>query len=214
LRATLLGNSATWGAPPSKSELDRALAYRVLMHAEIEQYLEDLVRYSVMSARRLYSIDGMLGCIARNAIVHYQASRYLNRDADALVDVCDTAILAKMPQVLDETKDGLERAILKNNHGVKKTDVRLLMGVLGIGESEIDPTLLTALNDFGTQRGDAAHLGVREIQRRYNNGSSPGGAPRIRRLPSPSDEVAAVDAVLKLLPSLDRKIQTRLKSRA
>jgi hypothetical protein len=213
LRATLLGASTTWGAPPSASEIDRALAYRVLMHAEIEQYLEDLVRHSIMAAQHLFLRDGKLGYVARNAIVHHQASRYLKQDASALVDLCDSSIMAHMPRILDTTKDGIEGATLGNNNGVKPKDVRFLMGILGLSLSDIDPTLLDALKVFGTERGDAAHLGLREIRRRFSSRSSPGNAPRIARLPTPSDEVASVDAVLKLLPSLDRKVQIRSKAR-
>ncbi|WP_330356207.1 HEPN domain-containing protein [Streptomyces chartreusis] len=216
LRANLLGSSQSWGAPPSDEEYDRALAYRVLMHAEIERYLEDTALTALLSSQEIFkSKNGRITHPAGSALSHYRSKCFLEGKDGAESAFPDSRVLATYAlSKLEDAVKWIEISIITNNNGIKPTDVRKLMGWIGIDSSELDPNLLDALKRLGTERGDAAHLSRREIWRRYKRKVAPAGAPKIRRLPSPSDEVAAVDAVLKLLPQLDRLVQARLRTTA
>lgn len=212
----MLGSSQSWGAPPSDEEYDRALAYRVLMHAEIERFLEDTALSALLSSQEIFnSTNGRITHPARSALSHYRSKCFLEGREGAESAFPDSSILsAYASSKLEDAVKWIEISIVANNNGIKPADVRKLMGWIGIDSADLDPNMLDALKRLGTERGDAAHLSRREIWRRYNRKVAPAGAPKIRRLPSPSDEVAAVDAVLKLLPQLDRLVQARLRSTA
>ncbi|MFH9114072.1 HEPN domain-containing protein [Streptomyces globisporus] len=212
LRANLLGHSSSWGAPPSDEEYDRALAYRVLMHAEIERYLEDALAAALLSSLEILNNLGKVTHPAASALAHYRSKCFLDGQENADSSFADSNEIALYAQAkLADVVKWIEGAVVKNNNGIKPADIRKLMGWLGINLSQLDPNLLDALRQLATARGDAAHLSRREIWRRYSGRSAPAGASKIRRLPSPSDEVAAVDAVLKLLPQLDRMVQAKLR---
>ncbi|MEU0697962.1 HEPN domain-containing protein [Streptomyces niveus] len=214
LRKNLLGSSNTWGTPPSDEEYDKALAYRVLMHAEIERHFEDTVLSALLSSHEIFkSKNGTITYPAGSALSHYRSKCFIEGQVAAETTFADQRVIAHYATLkLDEAVKWVESTIVTKNHGIKPQDIRRLMGWIGVDSSEINANLLDALKLLGNERGDAAHLSRREIWRRYKRKASPAGASKIKRLPSPSDEVAAVDAVLKLLPELDRLIQTRLRS--
>ncbi|MEU1801806.1 HEPN domain-containing protein [Streptomyces sp. NPDC019937] len=214
LRANLLGPSQSWGAPPSDEEYDRALAYRVLMHAEIERYLEDTVLSALLSSQEIFrNLNRRITHPASSALSHYRSKCFLEGKDGAEPAFLDSNTLATYAlSKLEDAVKWIEISIVANNNGIKPANIRKLMGWIGIDSSDLDPNLLYALKRLGTERGDAAHLSRREIWRRYKRKVVPAGAPKIRRLPSPSDEVAAVDAVLKLLAQLDRLVQARLRT--
>lgn len=212
LRANLLGPSSTWGAPPSDEEYDKSLAYRVLMHAEIERYLEDVLISALLSSLEIFNKTGKVTHAAASTLFHYRSKCFLEGQEGAESEFVDAQAISNYAKSkLEDAVKWIEVSIVKNNNGIKPAETRKLMGWLGVNAATLDPNLLDALRTLGTERGDAAHLSRREIWRRYRRRSAPAGASKIRRLPSPSDEVAAVDAVLKLLPQLDRTVQIKLR---
>ncbi|MGW8378506.1 hypothetical protein [Streptomyces sp. ODS28] len=213
LRNNLLGPRSSWGTPPSDEEFDRALAYRVLMHAEIERHLEDTVLSALLSSLKIFERqNGKVTYPAASALTHYHSKCFLDGKNDASSAFLDShAMHQYASSILDEAIKWVETSIIYNNNGIKPKDVRKLMGWIGIDSSLLDSSLLDLLARLGRDRGDAAHLSRREIWRRYRRRTSPGNDATIRRLPSPSDEVAAVDAVLKLLAPLDKLVQYQLR---
>ncbi|WTJ69272.1 hypothetical protein OHA80_27615 [Streptomyces niveus] len=184
------------------------------MHAEIERHFEDTVLSALLSSHEIFkSKNGAITYPAGSTLSHYRSKCFIDGQVTAEVTFADQHVLANYAaSKLDEAVKWVEATVVSNNHGIKPQDIRKLMGWIGVDPTELNANLLDALKLLGTERGDAAHLSRREIWRRYKRKASPAGASKIRRLPSPSDEVAAVDAVLKLMPELDRLIQTRLRS--
>lgn len=217
LREHLLGHPSTWnssqGLPPSNLEEDRALAYRVLMHAELERYFEDSLLSSVRSSLYIFNNCGARLIVpAAAAMVHHQSRLFFEgKNGATSYYLSNSRIVRDMPKRLEDAIQAVDAAVVGGNNGIKKHDIRKLFGWIGVDISEIDGTLVAALETFGSERGDAAHLSRREIWRRFHRGTSGGNQPRVRRLPSPSDEVTAVNAVLRLLPAFDRLVQGRMK---
>jgi hypothetical protein len=211
LRAHILGPPASWGAPPGDQEIDLALGYRVLAHAEIERYLEELVSATLASCEQLIFRGNDLRLPAFAAIVLHQAAQFGDGKADAWTDVRPSAVVSMLPTAISAARSWVEKTTIANNNGLKPGNVTKLLGHIGIARRDLDPTLLEALKVFGGERGDAAHLSRREIRRRLHRGS-PAGLPRVIRLASPSDEVARVGAVLALLPQLDRQVTTAFRT--
>jgi hypothetical protein len=213
LRGNLLGDSKSWSTPPTDREIDLALAYRVLMHAEIERYLEETVVATLASSQHIYDRLASFRVPALAAIAVHQSLRLSDGAKDAWTDVRAASVAREMPTALMAAISWVETSIIGSNNGVKPRDVSRLMGHVGIARRDLDPTLLDALEIFGGERGDAAHLSRREIAKRLHRGSPP-GAPKVRRLASPSDEVSRVVAVLSLLPQLDRQVAQILREPA
>lgn len=215
LREHLLGHPSTWnstqGLPPSSSEEDRALAYRVLMHAELERYFEDSLLCAVRTSLHVFNnCNGRITVPAAAAVVQHQSKLFFEgKNGATSFYLSKSRIVQGMPGRLELAIQAIESGVVGGNHGVKRHDIRKLVGWVGVDISEIDQTLVAALETFGSERGDAAHLSRREIWRRFRRGTSGGNQPRVRRLPAPSDEVTAVNAVLRLLPAFDRLIQSR-----
>lgn len=210
LRENLMGDPNVWGAPPSDPEVDAALAYRVLIHAEIEQYLEELVSGTLASCDYLYRQYAELRLPGFCAVALHQAALFTRGDHGARTDFRPTEIAKSLPSALADARQWVERTAIANNHGLKGSNTVGLLGYIGVDRGALDPTLLGALDVLGGERGDAAHLSRREISRRLHRGSPP-GAPRVRRLASPSDDVRMVEAVLVLLPGLDKIVSRALK---
>lgn len=182
------------------------------MHAEIERYLEDVLASALLSSLEIFKKIGKVTHPAASALSHYRSKCFLDGQDGVDSGFADSQEIVQYAQLkLEDVVQWIEVSVVKNNNGIKPADIRKLLGWLGVSLSLLDPSLLDALKTFGTERGDAAHLSRREIWRRYSGRSVRAGHSKIRRLPSPSDEIAAVDAVLKLLPQLDRLVQKKLR---
>ncbi|GAA2369883.1 hypothetical protein GCM10010417_35270 [Streptomyces carpaticus] len=189
------------------------MAYRVLMHAELERYFEDSILCSAQSSLHIFhNCGGRIVVPAAAAVVHHQSKLFFEgKNGSTSYYLSKTRIVQAMPNRLELAIETIENGVVGANNGIKKKDIRKLVGWIGIDISEIDANLLAALETFGAERGDAAHLSRREIRRRYHRGTSGANQPKVRRLPSPSDEVSAVNAVISLLPEFDRIIQKRMR---
>ncbi|WP_307125927.1 hypothetical protein [Streptomyces sp. B1I3] len=182
------------------------------MHAEIERFLEELLSCAVASSKYIHSQLGHVTEAGAAAMVHHQSRGFLEGRKDSTPYYLSRGrILADMPKRLEDAIQSIELSVVAGNNGIKKHDIRRLMGWIGIDTSEIDATLVAALEAFGSERGDAAHLSRREIWRRFNGKYVHAQIAKVRRLPAPSDEVVAVHAVLQLLPALDRLVQVRAR---
>lgn len=133
-------------------DLDRLAAFRLLMHAELEHFLEEKAK------ERLASVTGL---IAQNApwmrqlpgfvALAIQAERPLPQ-----IELSDTAGLSSY------AKDVIAAAgkRIKENNGVKAESFAFLSACAGKTTDEIDGVLSNSLNSYGKGRGDVAHKSV------------------------------------------------------
>jgi hypothetical protein len=158
---------------------DMARGYRLLAHAEIESYIEDVVRQ-----------------IADKALAKWQASSIGSKE---LISVL--AALKSDPEVSDKQLASLKtteetvnysfvlfkKRITKNN-GVKEKDVKALMSPIGFDIETLIPELIPLLDSFGTKRGEVAH------------------STSLKKEINPKDEVADVKNIHGYLEKLDQKM--------
>jgi hypothetical protein len=139
--------------------LTRALAFRVLAHAEIESYVEDR------------ALD-----VSRSAIKHFKTVGEVRRALLALVAFSGLT-LEKPPETIAAPQPNQERAwqartrldeklsaavnafdhAVRHNHGIKEPNVLGLLLPVGVAADALDPLLLANLSAFGEKRGLAAH---------------------------------------------------------
>lgn len=158
---------------------DMARGYRLLAHAEIESYLEDVVRQ-----------------IADKTLAKWQAS---NIGSKELISVL--AALKNDPEISDKQLSSLKtteetvnysfvlfkKRITKNN-GIKEKDVKALMSPIGFDIEALIPELVPLLDSFGTKRGEVAH------------------STSLKKEINPKDEVADVKNIHGYLEKLDQKM--------
>lgn len=155
-------------------DTDKLAAYRLLVHAEIEEYLEAKANKNLASLER--SI-----CAAPS--VRAMLNIY------PLASLFDVSLPFTNPfdRVSFESQAKLAiskaRKAIKENNGIKSQTLRHVAAITGKLPDEIDTTLSSALDSYGKGRGDVAHKSV----------------ARVTNISSPSTEVSEVEALLALL---------------
>jgi len=139
----------------------RAIAFRVLAHAELETYFED----------RVISI-------AKKALAAWESDRRVSSVTVHLMGYSEVS-LSLPPETLRAASKNVERGwhneritlnsrvsncvstyvhrVMKENHGVKEKNVLAMLLPIGFDVAKMDELLLANLNQFGEARGQAAH---------------------------------------------------------
>lgn len=192
LREHLLPKSFSLTGDYTDRELDRARGYRLLVHAEIESYLEDISRETITHAIRGWkaSKKPSIGIISFLASYH---SSWSVTDSACNEDIIQIAKSRKnIKDSIDEIIDLAQRQYIKkvqDNHGVKEVNLKTLILPTGVDMSLLDQSWITNLDNFGSNRGEVAHKS-KQAQTPIN----------------PKDEYELVKNLLSGLESLDKQI--------
>lgn len=141
----------------SARELDRARGFRLLAHAEIEAFLEDVTfeaaKRSVSAWSRERKISDTLFCL----IAHYHHGFAIDPlESPPFPDSSRPKMKESIKELVDVAMKQY-RAIHNNNNGVREDNVVRLIIPIGVRKEDLDPLWITNLNEFGKQRGDVAH---------------------------------------------------------
>lgn len=196
LRLHLLPSSWDPTNQYSDRKLDRTRAYTVLAHAEIEAYIEDVVLDIVKTHYQLYNQQQKFSYVILRLVVS-SLGRWEDKETKEL-ELSDVPLpSAKAVQNADDPAgEAIQRAfdqyhkIVKNNHGIKEVNLKRLLMPTGITIQQLNglnPTWIANMNNFGAQRGDAAH--------RSRMG--------LKNIPDPRSEKQAVDDLVDGLKALD-----------
>jgi hypothetical protein len=189
LRAHLLPAKFSPTGDYTDRQQDRARGYRLLAHAEIESYFEDISRETVTNA----IIEWKRNTKATNTIVAFLASYHSSWSVSDDIKNDEVIKIAKSRVNKDSVAEIINLAQtqftqrLKENNGIKEKDFKTLMIPTGIDVSSLDQTWLTNINSFGTKRGEVAH---------HSKGTQGSLNPR--------DEFDTVKALLLGIEKLDR----------
>ena len=172
----------------TERQIDRAAAFLLLSHAEIESYLEDI---TVETANTAYDNWKQRGVVTKPliAMLGYSDSNLVlppkNKSTPA------TRVLDKGIEV---TKNEFNKYVYGKNNGIKTENILQLLLPIGIDEAEIDQVWLGTINTFGSLRGDVAHrTRIRNASRVYNT-------------PDPKIGLDNVTTIVKGLLDIDRKL--------
>ncbi|EMM1341870.1 hypothetical protein R5P09_004171 [Enterobacter roggenkampii] len=150
-------------------------AYRLLVHAEIEEYIETKASEKLSEIKSDVAVNGFGTSYLKNIL--------------AIACLVDEPLAISAPYDEVEFKRVVLRIIstaedkVKKNNGIKKGSFILLATFCGYAESSIDPILLTNLESYGKRRGSVAHKGARHA----NN------------ISAPSSEVSDAENIMNLL---------------
>jgi hypothetical protein len=185
LRARFLPKKFSPIGDYSDKELDHARGYRLLVHAEIEAYLEeraqDIANTSVSVFRTNRRPRHVLMSLLSFHLVQDQLS------SDKLRD-----IFGRSARYSDEALSAAQTAynrVLAMNNGIKEKNVLQILLPLGIQCARIDSAWLSTLDTFGINRGEVAHKSIKAHQ-----------------LINPEDELKTTQILLKGLKELDEEL--------
>lgn len=130
----------------TKKEQDRIRGFVVLVHAEIESYIEDRA----------------------SAKITLELSRWRNnRKRSNCIKAVMAFLSSEISFVNDNNKKSLEHRILRvvshylglvqKNNGIKKKNIYSLLLPIGLEVDNIDPLWLEEMNTFGAFRGEIVH---------------------------------------------------------
>lgn len=135
-------------------DLDKIAAFRLLMHAEIEDFLERKAKENLEKIN-LQLVQSSTGS-SRSFPELFYISTVVKRPLD-LAHVFDaTALKNHVSSML-----GTAQSIVKENNGIKEGAFSMLSIFAGKTADEIDSTLSASLNSYGKNRGDVAHQSTR-----------------------------------------------------
>lgn len=179
--------------------LTRALAYRVLVHAEIESYFEERVLdVSRENIRRFLEVGEV-----RRALVSLMAFSGMTHETPP------DSLAPEQPNQAKQWPHKIELAerllmamnafdaVVRRNHGVKESNLLKLLLPVGVAVGELDPVFLANMNTFGENRGAAAH--------------SSGAMLKTRQPPDPEQELRSVQEMLKEVQRIDSYIDALLE---
>lgn len=139
---------------PERTHL-RAVSFRVLVHAEIESYLEDRafelfkLGWDEWCASKTPS-DVIVGVLGFSGTVTVSPPAKLGGDPARQTSYDSLHVPIAKAQ-------GVWRAAHKENNGIKEANVLALLLPLGVKSDELDTVLLADLSSYGVARGEAVH---------------------------------------------------------
>lgn len=176
----------------------KVLSFRVLVHAEIEAFLEDRVRELCLASIRKYKTSRKVTTTAA-ALLAFSGLSF--EQAPDFVVSSDPWKQKQLDEKLYLEKK-LEKAIssffyiIDNNHGIKEKNLLLLLLPIGVDPATLDNVWLQSMNSFGSDRGMVAHT----TRASYS----------ATALPDPRNELTRIKDLLLGLRIIDMSINSLL----
>jgi hypothetical protein len=141
----------------------RALAYRILAHAEFESYFEDRVREVYLGAIHAWQNRGKMSKVIAAMLAF--SGQMMEGPPDSRTPPQPSQKAGwddklKLANKVTKAGNALNR-ILTNNHGVREPNLLKMLLPVGIEDAAIDTTWLATIDSFGKDRGSAAHISER-----------------------------------------------------
>jgi hypothetical protein len=148
LRRRMLPRTFSPTGDYSPVQLDKTRGYRLLVHAEIEAFLEDRATDLASKAFNGWRTDSK----PRHTITALLAfCRFADKNYGTLSE-CVGAAFATF------------NYIIRHNHGIKEEDILRFLLAVGVEKAKLDATWLSTLSSLGTARGEIAHRSIRAHQ--------------------------------------------------
>ncbi|MDP1995936.1 MAG: hypothetical protein Q8J90_01945 [Gallionella sp.] len=145
--------------PDFIADMDHLAAYRLLVHAEIEDYLERKARAALDEIDKLLSTGSFN---VEDVKVILDLALYFKKEIPLQLpfEVKDFCSAAKV--VAKSARDFID-----DNNGIKSTSLLVCCLILNKPIDKVDASLVISLNAFGKARGDVAHKSVSRVTSIY-----------------------------------------------
>jgi hypothetical protein len=150
LRATFIPPAKPADSIYSTEEIEHGTAYAVLMHAEIESYLEDRAEALLDRAISAWLVRRRLSAPLIGLVC------YRGKLAAIADDIFAQGPDNKLESVIHFAAQEHKNRIGANN-GIRRRNIAKLFIPLGFSEADLDEALVASLDGFGARRGEIAH---------------------------------------------------------
>ncbi len=165
------------------AEYDSVRAYRLLVHAELESCLEDLVEGLVLREMRRWSTVRRRVSKCLVALVGYHHATF-----EARPEKADPTTL-----LIDRVRDSVGAFlgyVRSRNHGIREPNLLNLLLPVGVDRASLDDAWVANLDSFGHDRGETAHV----------------ASFRTVQLPDPKTEQDKVTELMKAVSEIDIRL--------
>ncbi|WP_143860616.1 HEPN domain-containing protein [Nocardia cerradoensis] len=163
------------------ADYDRALGFRVLASAHLEEYVEKRCLDAMAAA-----VEGHLRGRSNRAAKCLIIWHAVTRGSEVIpLESADFSI----PGVIENARDRYEKMV-KSKHGINGSKLKSMIFPIGLRDAELDVELFSRLDTIADKRNLAAHTRIR----------------RARTLTEPIEEWKAVEEILPILEKLDTAI--------
>lgn len=131
----------------TKKEQDLIRSYILLSHAEIEAYLEDIVKYKITKSLQSWNASRTKSHCIKSVIAFVGSDISYENDPNA----------NKLQHRVNRTVAHYQNALVDKNHGIKEKNILKILLPLGIEINQLDQTWLSVMDSFGSTRGMIAH---------------------------------------------------------
>jgi hypothetical protein len=167
----------------TSTELDRIAAFKLLMHAEIETFIEDRILRAINENSNQWVVTKVVSRPQLNLLLRWSEH---STEEDRFRDAHDRVRLDELVVRCEKRA----RDEVRRNNSIKKDAFLRMCCSAGLTVQDLDSTLLAELDSFGKTRGDVAHK----------------GAGKVRVLNAPAVEVKSVENIVSLLGQFDLDI--------
>lgn len=178
----------------SREVVTKTLAYRVLVHAEIEDYLEDRAWDTVLKAEKAWKEKNrvskiILALLAFSGLPMGKPPESIYPEQPSQSEKWDEK--TKLGKKIDLAISDFHR-VLEKNHGIKEKNIMGMLLPIGVDCDDLDIVLLADLNSYGESRGIVAHRASQ--------------AYRTTQQIDPKEEFKKVSTLVKDLVSIDKAL--------
>ena len=198
LRRDLLPKKFRGSGQYAQEDITKTLAYRVLVHAELEAYLEDRSREIALEAVRAWKereqvSKTLLALIAFSGRTMEKPPNSISPEQQSQVGQWDEKI--KLSKKIDLVMRDFH-SVLMNNNGIKEENIVRLLLPIGVDCDELDTVLMADLNSYAASRGLVAHQRFESY--------------RTTERIDPKEELKKVRSLVNGMASIDRMLEKLL----
>jgi hypothetical protein len=173
---------------PTPEDVIKILSFRLMAHAEIEDFVETRVERIAIAASAAFAN----GVVSKALL---SIASFTESSVGAPAPTLEPAQLSQAKNwpiklhLAERTRTYVTAFVraVKNNHGIKEENLLALLLPVGVAADSIDPIWLADCDSFGADRGDAAHR----------------SSARVSSTPNPVDERDKVNRIVDGLRALD-----------
>ncbi|WP_448309550.1 hypothetical protein [Pantoea sp. PGP6] len=130
-------------------------AYRLLVHAELEEYIEDKALETLSAIKLDVASNGFATTHLRNILA-------IAKQVEVPLAINEPYDEVDFKKVVSSIISEAEKAVSKNN-GIKRDSFLKLALFAGHELASIDTLLISSMNTYGKNRGSVAHRGPRHV---------------------------------------------------
>jgi hypothetical protein len=172
-----------FASPNTQLSQDKLRAYRLLVHAEIESYLETIVGNKVQKSLTDWNKKSKVNIVLLSLLA-YNSQEFPSVPNTIQNVTTHNDLNFRIHKVISDFSN-----LITMNHGIKEKNISNLLVRIGVDVTHIDQTLISNMNSYGVERGDLAH-----------------STYKIHKLINPFDEKDIVGKIISDLQLLEESI--------